>query len=174
MLSVSGGLSPCDRLWEERIPRLGWPKPRRAAFPAGAGEPVRRRAPPGLGAFSLPGCHPSFLRIAVLPAKNPQQITQRRQQPRGAFRTISVETFLPSPMLKPRRDGRADELPCSSPGGRRGRIRVPASPGSLLLHFQVPFGEPASQSRRRHRAEITLCLLSPSFLAHWHRSAGSR
>lgn len=171
MRSALGRANP--KTWLAKTPA----GPPSSPVPASQRDSERHR---GSVLFSLPGCHPSFLRIAVLPAKKtkqtnkPQQITQRRQQPRGAFRTISVETFRPSPMPKPRRDGRTGELPRGSPGGRRGRIRVPASPGSLLLHFQVPFGEPASRSRRRHRAEITLCLLSPSFLAHWHRSAGSR
>lgn len=83
-----GDFSPCNRLWEERIPRPGWPKPRRSAFPAGAGEP--RPAPPGLGALSLPGCHPSFLRITVLPAKNPP--TKRNKNPTQPINPATTTT----------------------------------------------------------------------------------
>lgn len=52
MLSVSGGLSRCDQLWEERIPRMAGQSPRQFAFPAaGAGEPVRAA---GAWCFSPP------------------------------------------------------------------------------------------------------------------------
>lgn len=155
-----GDFSPCNRLWEERIPRPGRPKPRRSAFPAGAGEP--RPVPPGLGALSLPGCHPSFLRITVLPAKKPPNKTKQKPNPTNKpsddddNRVVLFEHS--QSRLPARRRSRAGtaggrpscpaarwERGVAGAGGRRPR-------GSLLLHFEVPFGEPARQRRRRHRA----------------------
>lgn len=69
---------------------------------------------------------------------------------RGAFPTTSAEA--------------ATLEPCWALGAGRGR--------AVALHFQVPFGEHASESRRCHRAEVTVCVYCNP--AHRHSSAGSR
>lgn len=147
MLSVSGGtfLRAIGSGKSESLDLAGQ-TPRRSAFPAGA-----RCFPP-------PVAIPPSYGSPFFPQKNtPDPTTQRRrQQPPGAFRTISVETFRPSPMPKRRRDG-GREGGVAESGCRRPR-------GCRFCTFRCLLESQRSRRRRRHRAEITVCLPSPFFL----------
>lgn len=154
---LRGDFSPRDRLWEERIPRLGWPNP----------SPIR--LPRRGSVLSPPGCHPSFLRITVLPAK----ITPPTQQPNDDDnnRLVLFEQSQSRLSARPRcRSGAGTE------GGRAARPNPGAGvPGVVAFALSGAFWRASEAGGDAVTAQRSPCVYRhPSSFAHWHGSAGSR